>query len=103
LCRGNLPYTPFLDTWRDPRRTPNGATGKFGNQEFRSGRFGCKLHYSHYLYLAKRYDIQELFPNARYIHLMRRDLLGQAISYAKARATRQWIAAQPQLFGPAYS
>jgi len=68
-----------------------------------NGYFGCKLHYSHYEFLVKDYDFYELFPDAKFIHLKRRDILAQAISYVKAVTSGQWISATPQVKEPVFS
>lgn len=59
-----------------------------------NGYFGCKLHFGMFNLLFREYKIDELFPKAKFIYIRRKDLLGQAVSLAKARKTGSWISAQ---------
>lgn len=60
-----------------------------------NGVFGLKLHYGHLEWLAGRINVAEVFSPVKVLHMRRRDLLGQAISYSKALQTKSWIAEQP--------
>lgn len=82
----------FADTYaaiRARRTSPNGF-------------FGTKLHFSHFKRLMAEHRFEDLFPEAKVIHLEREDVLAQAVSLAKARQTKSWIAAQPVQAEPAY-
>ena len=68
-----------------------------------NGYFGCKLHFVHFRPLFREYEIDELFPKAKFIYIRRKDLLGQAVSLAKARKTGSWISAQKPVREVSYS
>ncbi|HET6619262.1 MAG TPA: Stf0 family sulfotransferase [Dongiaceae bacterium] len=53
--------------------------------------------------VEKRIDLFRHLPNLTLFRLGRRDLLGQAISLARARQTGQYIASHPPTGAPAYS
>ncbi|TGQ45842.1 hypothetical protein EN859_005735 [Mesorhizobium sp. M00.F.Ca.ET.216.01.1.1] len=52
-----------------------------------SGIYAVKLFASQFSRVAKTVDLPASLPNLRYIRLTRRDLLGQAISWTRARQT----------------
>jgi len=55
-----------------------------------SGIYAIKLFASQFAQLAKTIDLAASLPNPRYLRLTRSDLLGQAISWARARQTRRF-------------
>jgi trehalose 2-sulfotransferase len=82
------PNTSFEEYLRAVMRdgtTPNGVCG-------------MKIHWHHVEPLARRFGIlgkpwrimPMILPNARYIHLTRRDRRAQAISWYRAKITNEW-------------
>ena len=61
----------------------------------RSGCFGLNLHGDHLSVYTK---FEHLFPelDTTYIHLIRKDLLAQSVSYEIATQTQQWTSAWPE-------
>jgi LPS sulfotransferase NodH len=63
-----------------------------------NGVFGTKIHRHHLEPLARECNfsgepsgvLRKLFPDAKYIHLRRRDRRGQAISWYRAKITNEW-------------
>ncbi len=63
-----------------------------------NGVFGTKIHYHHVEPLARECEfvddpaqvLRKLFPDAKYVHLRRRDRRGQAISWYRAKITNEW-------------
>jgi LPS sulfotransferase NodH len=63
-----------------------------------NGVYGLKIHWMHFADLARDawppsgYDdpLQRLFPEARFINIVRRDRRAQALSYFRALATEEW-------------
>ncbi|MGO9088193.1 MAG: Stf0 family sulfotransferase [Candidatus Sulfotelmatobacter sp.] len=63
-----------------------------------NGIYGLKIHWMHIAELAldaspaDGYDdpLQHLFPEARFINIVRRDRRAQALSYFRALATEEW-------------
>lgn len=49
-----------------------------------------KLGWMQLLFLDKWGYLDTVFPDARFVHIRRNDLLGQAVSHAIAQATRAW-------------
>lgn len=68
-----------------------------------NGCFGTKLHFGHFERLTGRHAFDSLFPGVKFVLLEREDLLGQAVSLAKARQTGAWISAQASQRAPSYS
>ncbi len=59
-----------------------------------NGVYGVKVFAAHFdLVLASRWAAR--LPNLSFVYLQRRDVLGQALSHARARQTGQWGAARP--------
>ncbi|MEE9429264.1 MAG: Stf0 family sulfotransferase [Paracoccaceae bacterium] len=64
-----------------------------------NGVFATKLHHEHLkLFLEKEKDPLSY----RFIHLQRRDLLRQAVSFARAQQTGAWISDMPELSKASY-
>lgn len=55
-----------------------------------NGVFGLKAHWYQFVELGQKIDIRRRFPSIRFIHLHRRDILGQAVSNARALQTWRW-------------
>jgi LPS sulfotransferase NodH len=55
-----------------------------------NGVFAGKVGWSQLYFLTRMRLIPELFATPRFIHIRRRDVLGQAISYVIAKQTGQW-------------
>jgi LPS sulfotransferase NodH len=78
----------LLETLLHEAMTPNGVYGwKVFSQQFD---------------VSSKAQWAERLPNLRFIHLERRDLLGQAISLVRALQTKQFMAHQPALGEPRY-
>jgi trehalose 2-sulfotransferase len=60
------------------RTTPNGC-------------FGLKAHFPQLKTLARYISLNDFVTAYAHIHIVRRDLLGQAISFARAEQTGEWI------------
>ena len=59
-----------------------------------NGVFAIKVHWSHIGQFGSVNRMLGLFPDARFFHIRRRDLVGQAISFAIARQNGVWISGQ---------
>jgi trehalose 2-sulfotransferase len=80
---GRIPPERVSEYWSDVQRlrtTPNGM-------------FGYKMFTSNYVEIARRYPafLQEIRPHY-VIYLVRRDVLGQAMSYSRAQRSKVWFA-----------
>jgi LPS sulfotransferase NodH len=60
-----------------------------------NGCFGIKAHYPHLRMLTRHIPIAEFVSAFAHIHIVRRDLLAQAISFARAEQTGDWISRGP--------
>ncbi|SCA57913.1 hypothetical protein MTBPR1_70185 [Candidatus Terasakiella magnetica] len=61
-----------------------------------NGVFGLKAHFSQFGPLLRKAPFQEFLKTTKaYIHITRKDLLAQAVSYAIAHQTRHWSSLQP--------
>ena len=56
-----------------------------------NGCFGVKAHFTHLSALAEYIPLGEFVTRFAHVHIVRRDLLAQAISFARATQTGQWI------------
>lgn len=69
-----------------------------------NGVFGIKIHYSQICQFGGFDQLVEMFPNAYYILLSRKDILAQAVSLSIAKQTGVWISGQqPVNDNPVYS
>ena len=59
-----------------------------------NGIFSIKIHYNQTGAFKNLQAFRNVFPNPYFVKLERRDLLAQAVSYAKARQTGVWIKGQ---------
>lgn len=59
-----------------------------------NGVFSIKTHFSHMKNCGGMGVFKSLFPNAKYIHIKRRDVVGQAVSFFIAKKTEKWISYQ---------
>ncbi|MGD9087411.1 MAG: Stf0 family sulfotransferase [Desulfobacterales bacterium] len=55
-----------------------------------NGIFGFKAHYDQFCRIYNELNIRSVFPNLRYIFVLRKDHVKQAISLSKAMQTNQW-------------
>ena len=63
-----------------------------------NGVFGTKIHFHHVEPLAREAQftgeavqvLRKIFPDAKYVHLRRRDRRAQAISWYRAKVTNEW-------------
>lgn len=68
-----------------------------------NGVFGIKIHYSHIFGYGGFRHVMRRFPNAYYVHLVRKDALEQAVSLSIAQQTGVWISGQESIGeAPAY-
>jgi len=83
------------------RTAAAGATDVLGYLEGKrtspNGCFGIKLHYSHLAAAVAVIGLRPLIDDWRFVLLRRRDVLGQAVSWARAVQTRAWISDMPEL------
>ncbi|WAS92939.1 Stf0 family sulfotransferase [Nannocystis punicea] len=85
---GLVPDCPFADYLAAARRHGTG----------RNGVFGIKIQYMHVQSLARWAGrpragdavLERLFPGARYVNIVRRDVRAQALSFYRAIHTNQW-------------
>lgn len=56
-----------------------------------NGCFGLKAHFTHLKTLGQHISLEEFVGGYSHVHIVRRDLLDQAISFARARQTDVWI------------
>lgn len=69
-----------------------------------NGVFGIKIHYSHIKMFGGFDQLKEMFPDAFYVLLTRKDVLKQAISLSIAGQTGVWISGQePVTDNPQYN
>lgn len=69
-----------------------------------NGVFGIKIHYSQIPQFGGFSKLSNMFPNAHFILLSRKDVLGQAISLSIAKQTGVWISGQkPTNENPTFS
>ena len=66
-----------------------------------TGWFGLKIHHHHWVRWEHR-ALTELLPVTRWIWIRRRDRVAQAVSWARAVQTGQWVAGQPLRGPPVY-
>jgi len=60
-----------------------------------NGVYAIKLFASQFAAFSRRLRWMDLLPNLHFVYLTRGDLLGQAISWARALQTEQYRSAQP--------
>jgi LPS sulfotransferase NodH len=80
---GHIPSGRIEEYWSDVQRlrtSPNGV-------------FGYKMFTTNYVEIAQKYPdfLQQITPNY-VIYLVRRDLIGQAMSYSRAQRSNVWFA-----------
>lgn len=80
---GHIPPEQVSDYWSDVQRLRTSS----------NGMFGYKMFTSNYVEIAKKYPdfLQQITPNY-VIYLIRRDLVGQGISYSRAQRSKVWFA-----------
>jgi len=67
-----------------------------------TGVYAIKLFASQFTQLAKKVNLPASLPNLSYVRLTRDDLLGQAISWARARQTREFRSTEMSHIQPRY-
>jgi len=67
-----------------------------------TGVYAIKLFASQFTQLAKKVKLPASLPNLSYVRLTRDDLLGQAISWARARQTREFRSSEISHVPPRY-
>ncbi|WP_230279984.1 Stf0 family sulfotransferase [Croceicoccus sp. Ery15] len=86
-----------LAKWRevlDRRPLPDVINGLQARRTSPNGVFSIKVHRQHLDNFGGIAAMLALLPDARFVHLRRRDIMGQAISFAIARQTGVWITRQ---------
>lgn len=68
-----------------------------------TGVYAIKLFASQFAQLAKKVKLPASLPNLRYVRLTRDDLLGQAISWARARQTHEFRSTEISDVVPRYN
>ncbi|TPI46579.1 hypothetical protein FJW05_14020 [Mesorhizobium sp. B2-9-1] len=68
-----------------------------------TGVYAIKLFASQFAQLAKKVKLPASLPNLSYVRLTRDDLLGQAISWARARQTREFRSTEISHLPPRYN
>ncbi|CDX23931.1 Stf0 sulphotransferase [Mesorhizobium plurifarium] len=68
-----------------------------------TGVYAIKLFASQFKQLAKKVNLPASLPNLSYVRLTRDDLLGQAISWARARQTRKFRSTEISHVPPRYN
>jgi LPS sulfotransferase NodH len=81
--KGLIPAERIRDYWRDIRRLRTSLNGVFG----------FKMFPANYIEIARSYPtlLEEITPNY-VVYLTRRDEVGQAMSYSRARRSKTWFA-----------
>lgn len=69
-----------------------------------SGRFGLKLHYHHFesWFLRRGWSIDDVLAPRRWVRLVRRDRVAQAVSWARALQSGRWTSSQRATFPSVY-
>lgn len=67
-----------------------------------NGVYGAKMFASQFRAVSRSIRLTQELPNLRFVRLVRRDVLGQAISWVRALQTGQYRATQPVIRAPAY-
>jgi LPS sulfotransferase NodH len=83
-----------LDRWRQRAREAGAASLVGFLESIRTspnGCFGIKVHFLQLEVLAQEMRFEDFLRDYKLIHIRRRDVLGQAISYAKASQTGAFI------------
>jgi trehalose 2-sulfotransferase len=70
-----------------------------GATKGRRSVFGCKASVSQLMYLYNCGLLQRMNPTPQFIHVVRRDLIAQAVSLYIANKTNQWTSDQPKAEG----
>jgi trehalose 2-sulfotransferase len=60
-----------------------------------NGCFGLKAHFPHLQTLARHIPLSDFVTDYAYVHIVRGDILSQAISFARAKQTGDWISRSP--------
>lgn len=67
-----------------------------------NGIYAFKIFPVHFAAVSHELSWRAAFPDLRFIHWRRRDVLGQAISRVRAEQTQQWRSTLPRLREPTY-
>ena len=74
--------------------TPEAFVGRIRNEFTVNGIFGIKTHYIHLARIPEVLsNFPQIFPDAKFISVTRRNILRQAISASRATQTQAWTAA----------
>ncbi len=82
---------------------PDCFAALFQRRTSSNGRFGVKAHWPHLRALGRGEEVQDILPFDRAILIYRRNRLAQAVSYAIAKQTGQWISEMDPETTPSYS
>ncbi len=90
----------YCAAWGLPRNAPlfDYLTAALDQGTTDNGIFGCKIHWNEVSWLRTQLGVspgddaflERLFPNAKYINLIRRDRRNQAISLYRANGSNTW-------------
>lgn len=67
-----------------------------------NGVFGIKIHFGNLNTLEQHISIRELINTYKFVYVLRKNALAQAVSYAKASQTGAWISGMPEVRKPSY-
>ncbi len=67
-----------------------------------NGVFASKLHYFQYVQMFGNVSLENFFPNVKHLYLYRKDLVAQAVSFAKAMTSRQYVSVAQACDEPRY-
>lgn len=82
-------HTHILPYLESIRTTPNGV-------------FGIKIHFGQLNILEQHISIRALIASYKFVHVLRKNALAQAVSYARASQTGAWISGMPEIRKPNY-
>jgi len=85
-----------------PRDAPNQLLRALTDGRSSTGIYAIKIFASQFAQVAKSVNLPASLPNLHYVRLTRGDLLGQAISWTRARQTRKFRSTELRRAPPRY-
>jgi LPS sulfotransferase NodH len=85
-----------------PRDAPNQLLHALTDGRSSTGIYAIKIFASQFAQVAKSVNLPASLPNLHYVRLTRGDLLGQAISWTRARQTRKFRSTELRRAPPRY-
>jgi LPS sulfotransferase NodH len=96
----------YLGHWGDKRADAEGVAAALRRMRAEGTTpndvTGVKVFPRHLAMVARFTAFSAWYPGARYVHIVRRDLLAQAISLQKARSSGRFYTQMPELRPPTY-